>query len=401
MKLFSKCCGALALLLSPLFIGAQVADTVSIGAGYINQAYYNIATGDKTSVSATNWDLQIALSLFSVSIRTNDGHDVELYAPANQDTGTWSALDTTGMSLLYNSDQDWEDGSFTSQATGHPDYGWGTYVGSGNLQGAKLFVIKLHDGTWKKIWIVYLAFGDTYTIRTANLDNSNDQTLTVTKTDYTGKSFVYVDLASNSILDIEPADWDLMFRRYISELAPNVYYPVTGVQSNFNTGVIEVADVDVTSNDYTGFTFDSSLTVIGNDWKSFNTQTFMWEIQDSLAYFVLDASGVVTKLVFTDFGGNADGNYIFEVTQLSTSVDELENKSFTMFPNPATDQLFVRHDSKGGAVVRLLDTNGRVLVEEIASEPNTMLNVSTLAPGIYMLSVEGDNAWTTQPVIIN
>jgi len=394
------------LLLAVAFPAAsQVIDTVSAGPGYIHQTYYKLSTRQKTAVNATVWDLQIAINLFSASIRVNDGHGVQLYAPSNQDTTVWSTLDTTGMTPLYNSDQEWERGAFNAQAGTHPDYGWGTYVAGGNILGTKLFVIKLHDGSFRKIWIVSLAVGKTYTIRHANLDGSDEATFTITKTDYTS-SFVYIDVANSSVYDYEPSvpDWDLMFRRYLAELAPGVYYPVVGVQQNYNVEVAEARGVDVTSDDFSAFTFDSSITVMGHDWKEFNMTTFQWEIEPDLAYFVKDQAGVVYKIIFTEFGGAADGNFIFEVKSLAVGIEETGTASLGLFPNPARDEVMVRLPPGlyRHVVVRVADIRGREVMrfEETTQRDLLSLDVASLLPGLYTVTLTGGHAVVSGRIII-
>ena len=145
-----------ALAVSTISATAQlVSDSVTMGPGYSNQVFYQLSTGNKIMASSTDWDLQFFSSLFSASIRVNNGFDVELYQAASTDTTNFatSTLDTSTLTILRDGYATWETDAFTSQSTGHPNYGWGKYQGLGNLVGFKVYAIKLTSGVFKKIWI--------------------------------------------------------------------------------------------------------------------------------------------------------------------------------------------------------------------------------------------------------
>ncbi len=82
----------------------------------------------------------------------------------------------TGWPQMYNSMASWEEGAFGANALGHPDYGWGVYnMISHGLTGDSIFVIKLSDDSYKRLWIVDRTATAVYTIRIADLDGSNEK----------------------------------------------------------------------------------------------------------------------------------------------------------------------------------------------------------------------------------
>ena len=134
-----------------------ISDSVTLGPAYGDQVFYQLSSGNKTTANSQSWDLQFFTSLFSASIRVNSGFDVELYQAASSDTTNFTSttLDTSSLTILRDGYATWETDAFTSQSTGHPNYGWGKYQGLGNIIGFKVYAIKLSSGVYKKIWIRY------------------------------------------------------------------------------------------------------------------------------------------------------------------------------------------------------------------------------------------------------
>lgn len=73
--------------------------------------------------------------------------------------------------------------------------------------------------------------------------------------------------------------------------------------------------------------------------------------------------------------------------------------AFELFPNPASDVLFLRQVPTG-AVVRLLDLTGRVLLEQRASTDRLELPIAAQAPGVYLVSVLHDGFAVTHRVVV-
>ncbi|HEX7412305.1 MAG TPA: hypothetical protein VF298_09210, partial [Bacteroidales bacterium] len=107
-----------------------VKDSVAMGAGYANEIYYSMANGQVASVPRTQWDIAFRTPNRSSSIMINEGASVMLYTYPKSDTSGWATVDTVGIKSwkpMYNSQDDWENGAFSRNAKGHPDYGWGIY----------------------------------------------------------------------------------------------------------------------------------------------------------------------------------------------------------------------------------------------------------------------------------
>ncbi|NNC94197.1 MAG: T9SS type A sorting domain-containing protein [Chitinophagales bacterium] len=394
---------AIACMLS-ISLHAQVfvQDSVTLGSGNTNQSFYSLAQGEQVNTDNSNWDLQFWLNAFSASVRTNGGAGVKLFDLASNDTTQWNSVDTTNMTELYNSDTSWDNGSFNQFATGHPNYGWGQYQSLGTLIGIKIFVIKIHDGSYKKIWIEKLNNGIVYNIKVANLDNSVESTFTLSKSDYPNKSFVYYSIVNNAVLDIEPmaSDWDIVFRSYLGEVAPFTYYPVVGALTNIDVQTIEARGVDLAEADPANYSYSNEISIIGWDWKIFNNTTFTYDVPDSLSYFVKDKDEDVYHIAFDDYGGSATGKIRFSLTKLnSVGISEIQDRnvaSLSCYPNPADHVVNFIFDVKNESEYNLsvIDMSGKELISNpiLAKKGlnNYRIPVEEFALGSYIISVNDE-----------
>ncbi len=297
-------------------------EAITLGAGYSNDVYYSLKNGVVAEVPRTNWDIAFSVNTRSSSIIINESASVVLKVF----TGTWNwdtAIDTSGYkswSSLLNSNTTWEDGAFNANATGHPNYGWGDYdMGSHNIIGSAKYVIKLRDGSFKKIFIeLKKSAGQLYTFRYANLDGSDPHVITDLNASTTTGNYVYYDLTSNSVVanrEPDASTWDLVFTKWTDEVSGQPY-PVTGVLQNISVKAIDLTVEDLNNITFTEDQFSETINTIGYDWKSFDMGTNAWSVANNKVFIVKDFNGTNFKVKFTGFGGSANGNVAFDVTEL-------------------------------------------------------------------------------------
>lgn len=409
MSLKIKHLGAIFLTttLSFSYVSAQGGASISMGAGYSNDVFYSFSDGVVAAVPNNNWDVAFTTDLFDASVRVNAAAGIEVFL-GSEDLASWSTLDTAGIfdSPLYNSDASWSVGAFNQQASGSFNYGWGTYnTTTHNVQGTRIYVLRYPDGSHRKFAIEQMLATGTYTFKYADLDGSNEMQGTLSKTAYSNKSFVGYSFASNSVVDREPAkgSWDLLFTKYFAAVAPGVYYPVTGVLTAPGVSTAIRTGVPVLDDSYASLSFEDSLGAIGYNWKSFNMTTFSYDIPDSVVYFVQDANFEIQKLYFTGFEGSATGNVDFNVSEiLNVSVEEVSAIGLNLYPNPASDRVWMNlHDAVRGTV-QLMNTGGREVARWKGAFSGRSLDVSEIAPGFYTLIFwnEETNQSIRQPLII-
>jgi len=338
-----------------------------------------------------------------------------LYLYSN-DTTDWPTIDTTGfdwtLNRMMNTDTSWEVGAFERIAPVSAfDLGWGTYNSiTHHINGDRLYVIKLADLSYRKLYIESLVSG-VYTIRYANLDGKNTVTNTITKTDYTDKNFGYYSLENNTVIDREPlsSDWDFLFTRYITDIAPNTPFNVTGVLSNHNIKVAQVNNVsDVNTVTHLGQAYNSEINIVGWDWKVFDLNTFQFNIDDSLVYFVEDQDAAIYRLIFTGFTGTSAGEYHLS-RELITSVGiedvVQQNTILNAYPNPATNRITVIFNAlSDNTVISIINLTGQEVTRKQINTTKGLseesIDLSSLARGSYFLQVKSDNNNSVQRIVI-
>lgn len=390
-----------------------VNDSISLEPGYTDEVYYSLDNGIIQSAVRSNWDIAFYTLSFSAGIRINGGSGVVLYAYPNADTSGWMNVDTSGLSTwpeLRNSEAYWEEGAFTQNSLGHPDYGWGIYnMVSHNLTGDSIFIIKLINGIYKKLWIVgKQSLANIYTFRYADLDGSNDTTIVFDCNPYGDRNFIYYSLENNIAINREPAadTWDLLFTKYSATQSQGGYYLVTGVLTNNDVESVRLEGVDPQIIDWSVFSFTDSISNIGYDWKYFDMGSVQYYIVDSMVYFVRDLDGDIYKLVFTGFDMNT-GNAYFTKQLLSTAyIDELPSiTKLEVYPNPASNNIFLNIDMEMESYVsvKIVDLLGHVIYKNDEIKSNTKQRISTNSwnNGLYLVSVQSDNSMITKKILIN
>lgn len=390
-----------------------VYDSISMGPGYTNSVFYSMAAGTKTSAAVhSQADIQIRFEDRSASIRTLDGFGAKLYLPTNNAIANWATIDTTGMIEQFNSDTAWENGAYNATGGTHPNYGWGNYDAvTHDIIGTKVLVHKNAAGAYKKVWIVKLSsLSKTYYIRHANLDGSMDYTDTIGTADFPNKNFGYFNFATRSKVDAEPigTEWDLVFRKY-DRSSDN--YPVAGTLSNLNVLTAQLYTTTPNTASGSGLPYYTNMSIIGWDWKLFTPPTGPWIVIDTVAYFILDQSNDIWRLVFTGFAGASTGKVYFTKTKvgsLNVGEESLVNnvQIASIYPNPAAPNSILAFTSKTAEelTISIFDGQGKLAFSE-KMIPNQGLNVynvgnKQLGNGMYIVSIEQQGQRQTTRMIV-
>jgi hypothetical protein len=407
--------------------------TVSMGAGYAQNVWYNLETGLETKGAAMGWDLAISMRGFDAAIFTSPFDTLYRAVNSIANYATVSGADTlpkVASRQLFNSDTSWIYGGINRTSTGLYDYGWGAYNQVvNNVVGDSAYIIKLSNGTWKKFYIEKLAFDTSYFIKIANLDGTSAQSLEINKKSYLGKNFVYLNLTTNAITDPEPkaSDWHLTFQRYQSTaIDPSgkvVPFLVTGVLSNTQLSitrgitsyggsfVAKVSRRDTASNVYTQNQFGNTMGSIGSDWKYFDYTTNKFAMFDTLTYFVKTQKGQVYKLIFKEFGGATNGNFVFSSEyMLGTSVKDPQDgiAAMAISPNPATDgQIQIVFDlgkNVQNADFQLFDLAGKSIYTKNLQNTEGLQTMTLpylgLTGGIYISRIRMDGKAMIQKIVV-
>jgi hypothetical protein len=394
-----------------------VSDTVTMAAQYADEIYYSMEFGKAKTGPRNTWDIAFRTTKMSSSILTNDGAGVILYTYPMADTSGWMSIDTNGMSSwtpMYNDPNDWENGSFSRNATGHPDYGWGIYnMVTHKITGDSLFIIKLRDGSLRKLWIEMKdAPENIYQFRYANLDNSGEQQILQDFDDYTAMDFMGFSIETNELVPYQPAldSWDILFTKYMSVQDDGSPYPVTGVLSNQDVKTKNFHPVALDYTNYSPGTWDSTRSSIGWNWKVFDMNTFTYLIVDSSVYFISDRNGHIFKLYFTGFAGSSTGIVTFmkeQMTGMGFGPQDAGTMQCAVNPNPVRERINLYMTGTPGEelTIMLTDLMGRQLRADHPGKLAEGLNVFTvdvtgINPGTYFVTVLTATTRTATKVII-
>jgi hypothetical protein len=384
---------------------SQTADSISLEVGYSNDSYYSFENGEVLNTAADNWDLAFELDVFGAGVRVNNSRSsVWVYPGAITD---WTSLDTNGMVSSWennlNDYSTWALGALNLAAdqSSSTDLGWGEYnTITHQIEGSRIFVIELNDGSFRKLFIEDLAAG-AYAFKTDFIDNSNEVNTIITKANYTGKNFVYFDVLTGTVIDREPlsSSWDVLFTNYILELAPGYIGSVTGALQNLNVQVSKVENTPVATSSYG--TFETEINTIGYDWKSFNMSTFSYDIVNDLSYFVQLENGDVWKLVFTDFGGSSTGKIYFTKEKIESAGVPSIDVNISIYPNPVQNALNIE-SSKSLNSIEIISAQGeRVFELDKQTTSSTSIDLSQLENGVYFLkALTEDHQSSIQKIIV-
>lgn len=396
----------------------NIYDSISMGGGYANDIFYSMENGVIKSEPGNNWEIAFYTATMSAGISINDGLSLVLYTYPEDDTAGWHSVDVSNIESwtpMYNSDKSWEEGAFTRNALGHPDYGWGIYnMANHNVVGDSIYVIQLADERLKKLWIQRKqSTTNTYYFKYANIDGSDEVSEVLEVNDYLDKMFVYYSLTEQQVIDREPPmnEWDILFSRYMgTTFDPDgnpTPYLVTGVLNGAETGANVFHPVEEDYEDWEAAPMLYERSPIGHDWKTFNMETFEWQIQDELAYFVQTRDDEVYKLVFDYFDGMASGEIGFmkkKITYASLDTPFQISNAFRLAPNPATNFVRIHKDMEVQSQSRLMvfDRHGRMLVDKNLT-PNQLtheISIDHLTPGLYLVQWLVNDQRFTEKLIV-
>lgn len=388
-----------------LFIGfagySQTAHTIEQGAGYAEDVFFSLENGIVGTAPTANWDLAFEVTgPFSIGIRVNDANGRDLAVYPNADIAGWDNIDTTGFAgwpKLYNSIDLWENGAFNTNLSGSlSDYGWGTYSGPPLYQviGDSLYIITRPDASALKLRINNLDNG-LWSFTHANLDGSNETTITIDMDDYPERNFIYYDFVTG-IVDREPANfaWDFVFTRYVGPTSYG-FFPTTGVLLNTGRRAAMAEGVDVTTVNHQDYPLaDDNIGTIGNGWRVL--ENFAWQIVEDLCYFVQSPAGDIYKIVFTNFTGTSSGITEFTTEIVSTaSVNEAASLGAAIYPNPYAGGSLILSGLEGTATVDVFSANGQHVAstQVNAAGKRAELPLEFLPAGAYIIQVQQNGAF--------
>jgi hypothetical protein len=393
---------------------------------YPMDVFYNMETGKVKTTYGSNWHLAFAIRnaqppfnvMQSTTILANEGRGVSVFL-SPQPLSDWNVFDTTGFRTWnnpHNSDSTWDIGALNvyRDSSNMFDFGWGEYSQiTHDLEATKMFLVRITTGVgqnatqqFRKIKIDKLAFDTQWVFTYANIDGSNSRTVVFNKSDFAGKLFAYQDMLSDTLLDREPSEkWDLLFTRYganYTQFGQTVFSTNTGALSYPTLLTSKVSSLPTDS--AIAGVYTNNITNIGTNWKENPGpgQPF-FRVYDSLTYFTKRDNNREDKLVFNSFEGSSTGLIIFTKTniRLGTGLTNVNGNILSgMYPNPASNTLYLEFADNQTYTVTIVDVTGKALLTTTASRNNNNIDVSALNPGMYFVRLQNNISHTAARLII-
>ncbi len=385
---------------------------ISMGASYGNKVYYKLSTETESTYVRDLWDLAfLRTSAYAFATRVNDGMGILVFE-ASSNIADWTSIDVaneTSWTELHNSETDWSVGAFD---TGSATYGWGEYNPSTHhVAGSIIFVLKYTDGSYKKLIIEDYSNG--YTIKYATWDGatwSSDTTTTIANSSNPNNTFNYYSLINDTEVVAEPAstDWDFVFTKYLTDYYgdQSLYYGVTGVLHSANITIAE--NDESSSSDVSGLVYLDEINTIGRDWKSFTGTGYA--VNSDLIFYVKYSDDTIYRVYFTSFEGSSTGNisFNFEDVTATMSVDDFNQISLGIFPNPSIDKkinlVYDQLLNTDTSNVSIYNSKGAKVFETSISNSagfyDKQLDLSGLKSGIYILNLKSGDTYVTKKIVL-
>jgi hypothetical protein len=95
-----------------------------------------------------------------------------------------------------------------------------------------------------------------------------------------------------------------------------------------------------------------------------------------------------------------DGKYsIVKFSKSGPGIDEINNETLTIYPNPASDYFIVQSELKINRI-QLFNYSGIIVYESIPKSESLRINTENLTQGLYFVRVETENKTVTKQIII-
>ncbi len=402
------------IILGSLSLLSQKTEELSYKPGYTDDIFFSLEEASAVYVSNSDWDIALSASgqgAAGSTILINETYHT-LYSVPSLSVSQWDEVDISNIGVwkpLYNIKKSWTDGAFNLDRGGLSewDFGWGEInVESGRYQtqGDSIYVIEFEDGSYKKLRIDTLV-SSVWTLTYADIDGSNEVTLSISKKDYPNKNFIYVSMKNKQVIDREPVNssWDLLFTRYRKYIDGMGMFPTAACLSNNNISIAKVENIGYGGIDEASTEFSEDIDLIGSTFKALESST--WYVFYDV-YFIKKSTVIdgnekeqIFKLAFESFEGTSTGNFSFKHEALITSLDDLgnANNNILLYPNPAENNvnLVLNNTEAGWMHIEIFSLSGE-LVKEFSVESGGMfqaknINISELSSGAYILQYKINN----------
>jgi len=125
-----------------------------------------------------------------------------------------------------------------------------------------------------------------------------------------------------------------------------------------------------------------------------NTLTWLGDFGGSFTTFGEDNDG---ELYIADGGGT-----VYKITDTSVAgLDDLKNNLFSLYPNPAKNELFIGLKDAYEGRASIYDVRGQLVLQQAIAGTESRIDTSKLQTGVYVVSLETSGTKTNRKLVIN
>ncbi|MBI3134386.1 MAG: T9SS type A sorting domain-containing protein [Bacteroidetes bacterium] len=131
------------------------------------------------------------------------------------------------------------------------------------------------------------------------------------------------------------------------------------------------------------------------------TQTF--DLTNPMVLEIVDIGGGMVAVVLNDQNENRVKLIVMEPQLLSNKHTEKSGIDITVLPVPTTDILTIQFNRQHveNSIVTITNSLGQIVYQQLSSSPVEQIDISHLSKGMYNLTVQFEDAITTQKIILN
>lgn len=401
----------------------RVIDTINMEPGYAKQVFYQIQTGSKHASGMTQWHIAHTTLQMDNAIRLNHAAGVFAYLYPKGDNSSYNNFDTAGWkswTMPYNDMKNEAIGALNKQKDpgNQWDFSWGVYDPTTHIvKGDSLYLISVGTGANTKLFkfmpIKQDKNGD-FIFEFGPLDAPAGSPDTIKQSQADKGMFKYFNFNLDEQVSIEAAggDWHLNFARYFDLVpAPGTgqlgMYLVSGVESKRGLKIALVngvlfddiiatpqAFIDIANSDTSiaaGHGFSVGLTRVGSDWRFFNGSSFVVVPRKNYIVAIPNATGnEYWALRFLSFSGQSTGRLTLERTKLGelASVKSVDATALSVFPNPASDLLWVRANTVIINQITVYNLTGTVVNRFTCNDNLVSVAIENLPQGQYIIEAQ-------------
>ena len=86
--------------------------------------------------------------------------------------------------------------------------------------------------------------------------------------------------------------------------------------------------------------------------------------------------------------------------EVIVSAIESELHGFSIYPNPAKDEITVENRGMQEVKIEIVSINGRVLISKESNEHEVKMDLSNVSPGLYLLKMDLPNETILRRIIV-